>query len=80
MNVQILEVINWNVDREVRYLIELFLGLTPIKPVLLVLSESLGNPDLIPKRQFIQKKTNGRADARGLTGPGFANRAFVVKE
>jgi len=40
----------------------------------------IGNPNLIPKRQFIQKKTHGRADARGLTGPELADRALVVKE
>jgi hypothetical protein len=40
----------------------------------------IGNPDLIPKRQFIQKKTHGRADARGLTEPELADRALVVKE
>jgi len=40
----------------------------------------IGNPDPIPKRQFIQKKTHGRADARGLTGPELADRALIVKE
>ena len=40
----------------------------------------IGNPDSILKRQFVQKKIHGRADARGLTGSELANRALIIKE
>jgi hypothetical protein len=41
----------------------------------------IGNPDPVPKRQWIiQKKSHGRADARGLTGAELADRALIAKE
>jgi hypothetical protein len=40
----------------------------------------IGNPDPIPKRQFHKKKTHGKLDARGLTGPELAQKALLAKE
>ena len=40
----------------------------------------IGNLDPIPKRKYIQKKTYGRADARGLTRLELADRALAAKE
>ena len=40
----------------------------------------IGNPDPVPKRKYIQKKTHGRANARGLTGSELADRALAAKE
>jgi hypothetical protein len=40
----------------------------------------IGNPDSIPKRQFLKKKIHGKADARGLTGPELAKKALLAEE
>jgi hypothetical protein len=41
----------------------------------------IGNPDPVPKRQrIVQKKSHGRADARGLTDAELADRALIAKE
>ena len=41
----------------------------------------IGNPDPVPKRQWIvQKKSHGRADARELTSAELAGRALKAKE
>ena len=40
----------------------------------------IGNPDPAPKRRVIQRKSHGKADARGLTGAELAERAMVTRE
>jgi hypothetical protein len=41
----------------------------------------IGNPSPIPKQKYIiQMRTHSRADVRGLTGPGLADRALTAKE
>jgi hypothetical protein len=40
----------------------------------------LSKPNLILKRQFMKKKTHGRADARGLTGAKLTNKVLIIKE
>jgi hypothetical protein len=40
----------------------------------------IGNPDPVPKRQFHKKKTHGKADARGLTGPELAQKTLLAEE
>ena len=37
-------------------------------------------PDPVRKREWIKKKTHGKADARGLTGAEIAGRALKGKE
>lgn len=40
----------------------------------------ISKPDPIPKRRVVQRKSHGRADARGLTGAELADRALITKE
>ena len=40
----------------------------------------IGNPDPAPKRRVVQRKSHGKADARGLTGAELAERALVARE
>ena len=40
----------------------------------------IANPDPIPKRHYVKKKTHGKADARGLTAAELADRALIIKE
>ena len=40
----------------------------------------IGNPDPLPKRRVVQRKSHGRVDARGLTGVELTNRALIAKE
>jgi hypothetical protein len=37
-------------------------------------------PDAIKKREWVKKKTHGKADARGLTGAEIAGRALKAQE
>jgi hypothetical protein len=41
---------------------------------------SIGNPDPAFKRRVVQRKSHGKADARGLTGAELAEQAMVVRE
>jgi hypothetical protein len=41
---------------------------------------SLLTPDAVKKREWIKKRTHGRADARGLTGAEIAGRVLKGKE
>ena len=40
----------------------------------------ISNPDPAPKRRVVQRKSHGKADARGLTGAELAERAMVTRE
>jgi hypothetical protein len=40
----------------------------------------IGRPDPAPKRPIIQRKSHGKADARGLTGPEIAERQAIARE
>lgn len=40
----------------------------------------IGNPDLIPKRQFQKKKMHGKADGRGLSGAEIAKKDLKARE
>jgi hypothetical protein len=40
----------------------------------------IGRPDPAPKRLIIQRKSHGKADARGLTGPEIAERQAIARE
>jgi hypothetical protein len=40
----------------------------------------LHGPDPIPKRRVVQRKSHGKADARGLTGAELADRSLIAKE
>jgi hypothetical protein len=37
-------------------------------------------PDAVKKREWVKKKTHGKADARGLTGAEIAGRALKAQE
>jgi hypothetical protein len=40
----------------------------------------IGNPDPAPKRRVVQRKSHGKANARGLTGAELAEQAMVARE
>jgi hypothetical protein len=40
----------------------------------------IGNPDPTPKRRVVQRKSHGKADARGLIGAELAERAMAIRE
>ena len=40
----------------------------------------INNPDPAPKKRVVQRKSHGKADARGLTGAELAERAMVTRE
>jgi hypothetical protein len=40
----------------------------------------IGNPNPTLKRRVLQRKSHGKADARGLTGAELAEQAMVARE
>jgi hypothetical protein len=40
----------------------------------------IGRPDPAPKRLIIQRKSHGKADARGLTSPEIAERQAIARK
>ena len=40
----------------------------------------INSPDAIPKRRVVQRKSHGKADARGLTGAELADKSLIAKE
>jgi hypothetical protein len=40
----------------------------------------ISNSDPAPKRRVVQRKSHGKADARGLTGAELAEQAMVSRE
>jgi hypothetical protein len=40
----------------------------------------IGNPNPVPKKIFLKKKTHGKADARALTGAEIAEREYQTRD